>query len=381
MSKRNNLSIDKPFLIAVLVLTLGGFLMFLSAALGLVVNNGAPFAAVVTNQFIALTLGLILMFSLSFFHYPVWRRLSLAIFLLAVLFTLLLFVPGLSLEHGGGARWLAIGSFSFQPAEMLKFAFVIYCAAWLSGVQKRINKWAYGLVPLIILFIISGILLLLQPDTNSFILIVSTGVAMFFVGGARIRDVGILLSFGSISFLGLLYSRPYLYQRITTLFNPDLDSLGSNYHINQALIAVGSGQWWGRGYGQSIQKFLFLPESIGDSIFAVIGEEFGFLGVVLLISMFMFLLYRGLKMATRIPDIFGRLLIVGFLIMIITQFFTNTAGMIKIFPLSGTPLPFISHGGSALLFVLMAMGIILNISRYQKTPKKLSKIKHKTICE
>ena len=153
--------------------------------------------------------------------------------------------------------------------------------------------------------------------------------------------------------------------RITTFMHPDEDSLGSGYQINQSLIAIGSGGWFGRGYGQSIQKFEYLPEPIGDSIFAVYAEEFGFVGSLLLVLILAFFTFRGFKIATQSSDLFGMLLVVGFMTLIVTQAFLNIAAMAGIAPLSGLPLPFISHGGTALLTTLAALGIVLNVSKYQ----------------
>ncbi len=159
--------------------------------------------------------------------------------------------------------------------------------------------------------------------------------------------------------------RPYIMERIKTFMDPGSDPQGSGYQINQSLIAIGSGGWVGRGYGQSIQKFEYLPEPIGDSIFAVYAEEFGFIGSFLLILILAFFTFRGFKIATQSSDLFGMLLVVGFMTLIVAQAFLNIAAMAGIAPLSGLPLPFISHGGTALMATLAIMGIVLNVSKYQ----------------
>ena len=362
---------DKPFLALVLVLSFSGFAIFISAAMGLVARGGANVSSVIINQSGALVLGLVLMLIIALLlPYWYWKKAAAALFLVAIVLCLLLFVPGLGMEHSGAVRWLSLGPVTLQPAEFLKAAFIIYCAAWLAGVQKKIHLRAYGLIPLILLFAVTGGLLLLQPDTNSFVFIVLAGVAMFFVAGAKLRDVATLLISGILGFIALVQARPYVLDRIVTLFQQDIDLTGSSYQIQQSLIAVGSGEIFGRGYGQGIQKFTHLPEAIGDSIFPVAAEEFGFIGSLTLITLFILLLFRGLQIAAGSSEVFPRLLVVGIVIMIIVQAFTNIAGMIEVFPLSGTPLPYISHGGTALVTVLVMSGMVLNISRYSRLGEK-----------
>ncbi len=358
--------IDRPLLIIVTFLIVVGFFVFTSAALGLMNKTGASFFNTVTSQSIALLIGLFLMLLFSFVHYSHWKKIALYIFLLGLVSSLLVFVPGIGFGHGGAIRWIDLGFTTIQPAEILKFGFVLYCASWLTNVQGKTDKFMYGLLPLLILVSLAGIILLLQKDTDSFIIITGVGVAMFIAAGARWRDVFILGSFGVLVLGGLIALRPYIYDRILTFINPSLDILGSSFQIKQSLISIGSGEMWGRGFGQSIQKFTFLPEPIGDSIFSVAAEEFGFVGSVVIIFLFVALLFRGLLIASRSSDFFARLVTVGVVILIVGQSFRNIGGMIGVLPLSGTTLLFFSQGGSALLMVLALTGIIFNISRYQK---------------
>ena len=209
--------------------------------------------------------------------------------------------------------------------------------------------------------------LLAQPDTGTLLVMLAAGFGMFFAGGARWRDIAILVGASISGAVLLVLSRPYIMDRILAFIDPNKDPLGASYQIQQSLIAVGSGELFGRGFGQSIQKFSFLPEPFGDSIFAVTAEEFGFIGSSLLIMLFLFLAIRGLKIAVRAPDHFSGLVVVGIVILIVFQSFINMASMLGIFPLTGLPLLFISHGGSALFFALLGIGIILGISRYGKT--------------
>ena len=360
--------IDRPLLITICILLIVGFFIFCSASLGLLARNGATFSSVAFNQiFFGLFIGGISCFVVSQVPFKFWKRYSLHFLILSLILTAAVFIPGLGFSHGGARRWLHLGPYSFQPAEFLKLAFVIYMAAWLSTLKQDIKEYKYGLIPLMFLFGIVGIVMLLQPDTDTYGVMIFSALAMYVVAGSRWRDIGILFLIGIIALGSLIMVRPYLKERVMTFINPGDNPLGSGYQIQQSLIAIGSGQITGRGFGQSIQKFNFLPEPIGDSIFAVAAEEFGFLGSITLIFLFVYLTLRGFKIASLVPDSFGALLVVGLMVLIISQAFINIASMLSIIPLSGLPLLFVSHGGTALFFTLTAVGILFNISKYQKT--------------
>lgn len=358
--------IDKPFLISVIILALGGFFIFTSASLGLLAREGVSFVSVASNQLTALILGLILMFVISRFDYKKFRKWAFYIFVATVILNILVFIPGLSVTHGGATRWIDLKFITIQPSEFLKIAFIIYFAAWLSSVKEKVTSAKYGLFPFITIMALLGAILLKQSDTNTFMVIFTAGLAMIIVAGARFRDILIMVLIAGIAIAGVAYFRPYARQRIMTFLNPGADPLGAGYQIQQSLIAVGSGKVFGRGFGQSIQKFNYLPEPIGDSIFAVASEEFGFIGAISLIALFIFFSFRGLKIATRISDSFGRLVIIGIVILITIESFMNIASMLGVIPLTGKPLLFVSHGGTALLITLAEVGIIFNISRFQR---------------
>ena len=208
--------------------------------------------------------------------------------------------------------------------------------------------------------------MLLQPDTDTFLIMAIAATAMFITAGGRWRDV-LLMGVAAILLIAILaFTRPYIKDRLMAFIDPSIDPLGSSYQVQQSLIAVGSGGLSGRGFGQSIQKFEYLPEPIGDSIFAVYAEEFGFVGASLLILLLSFFTFRGYRIATHAKDQFGMLLVVGIMTLVVVQAFLNIASMLALFPMSGLPLPFISHGGTALLATLAAVGIVLNVSKYQK---------------
>ena len=359
--------VDKPFLVTSLILIVFGFLIFSSAALGLLARGSANYSSVAFSQTVlGLFLGsLAFLFALRF-DYKIWKRSAFYLLLVAMILNTLLFVPGLGVTHGGALRWLALGPLSFQPAEFLKLAVIIYFAAWSAGVKNKIQDFKFGFLPLIILIGLSGVLLLLQPDTDNFVMIVIALVAIFVSAGGRWKHLLIIILAGLIGFAILVSMKPYLKQRVMTYVNPQADSQGAGYQIQQSLIAIGSGGLTGRGFGQSVQKFSFLPEPVGDSIFAVAAEEFGFFGAVFLVMLFVIFAARGLKIASKVPDVFARLAVVGIVIMITIQAFVNIGAMLGVVPLSGITLPFVSHGGTSLFFTLLETGIVLSISRTQK---------------
>jgi len=362
-----NARVDRFFLLSVVLLVVAGYFIFSSASLGLLAQEGPRFSNVAFSQtFYGLFLGTIFCIITSRIHYRFWRKFSLFIFIGAIAATLLVFVPKVGLEFGGAHRWIGIASFTFQPSELLKIGYIIYLAAWISGLKKSASFLKSGIIPFVVLTGITGVILLAQPDTDTFFVICVSGLAMLIASGCSWKHIFLIILISIIGFGVIIYERPYLRSRIETFLNPTQDSLGSSYQIQQSLIAVGSGQLLGRGFGQSIQKFNFLPEPIGDSIFAVMAEEFGFVGGVVLIFMYLFFGFRGLKIVARAPDSFGGLLVLGIVILILAQSFVNMAAMLGVLPLSGIPLLFVSHGGSAMLITLAEVGIILNVSRYQK---------------
>jgi cell division protein FtsW len=358
--------VDRSLLILTILLVISGFLILSSASLGLLARDGARFSGVAMNQFLfGIIGGLGALFITTSIHYRFWRQYAFYFFLLSALLTLAVFT-NLGFEHGGARRWLDFGFFTIQPAELLKIGFIIYIATWVSGMKHSIDNFMSGTLPFIgFLSVVAG-LLLFQPDTDTFLIIGTAALAIFIVGGGRVRDVFLMIISGIVLVAILALMRPYVKERILTFIDPGRDPLGAGYQINQSLIAIGSGDVFGRGYGQSIQKFEYLPEPISDSIFAVFAEEFGFLGSSILVVLFGFFILRGFRIATRAPDLFGMLLVVGITTLIAMQTFLNIAAMLGLAPLSGLPLPFISHGGTALLVTLASVGIILNVSKYQK---------------
>ncbi|TSC58627.1 MAG: Stage V sporulation protein E Required for spore cortex synthesi [Parcubacteria group bacterium Greene0416_79] len=362
-----NKQIDRIFLGIVIALVGVGFAIFVSASVGLLARTGASFGTLAGRQILAICIGALAAYALSRFHYQGLRKYALPFLILSIGVTLLVFVPGIGISHGGANRWISLFGFSFQPAELLKIAMVIYYAAFLSTLREETRSALWGLLPLLLLLALSGALLLTQPDTDAFLVLGTALVSMFLLRGGRLLHIGAacLLCAGALASLILI--RPYLLERVLTFFNPAGDPQGGGYQIQQSLIAIGSGGWFGRGFGQSVQKFSYLPEPVGDSIFAVAAEEFGFIGAALLVLLFLLFVLRGLRIASSAKDSFGGLLAGGIVILISASAFVNMASMLGLIPLSGLPLSFVSHGGSALLFSLAEVGIVLNVSRYQRT--------------
>ncbi|MHB1330781.1 MAG: putative lipid II flippase FtsW [Minisyncoccota bacterium] len=356
--------VDRPFLISVVSLMAAGFLIFYSASLGLLAKSSTQYSSVTFSQAVlGLCLGSLAMYLTSRMDYKAWKKSAFYLLVIAVILNILVLIPQIGFEHNGARRWLDIGSLSFQPSEVLKLAFVVYFSAWAAGAKDKIKNLKEGLGPLIALLGICGALLLMQPDTDTFLMIIFSGLAIFLAAGGRWKHILILVLIGAMGITFLAMTRPYIAERLKTYLNPAENALGSGYQIQQSLIAIGSGGLFGRGFGQSVQKFEFLPEPIGDSIFAVQAEEFGFVGASALIFLFVFFALRGLKIASGTTETFGRLLVVGLVIMVTAQAFVNIGAMLGILPLSGITLPFVSHGGTSLFMTLLEAGIVLSVSR------------------
>ena len=366
-------SIDKPFFSLTLILVFVGFFIFVSASLGLLARGEGLFSAIALNQTISLVLGLIACFNTSRIRFTLWNKYAFYIFLVSLFATLLVFMPFIGFEHAGARRWLILGPLSFQPAELLKFGFVMYLCAWFAGMKQRIGTFKYGVMPLMILLGTCGIVLALQPDFGTFIIIGVAGFSIFIAAGARWTHIVALALAGIVGLSALGFFVPYIQDRVLTFVDPSRDPLGAGYQIQQSLIAIGSGQFFGRGFGQSIQKFNFLPEPVGDSIFAVFAEEWGFLGSFLLFVLLVAFLSRGYRIANQAPTSFTRLVVVGIITMIVGQSFINIGSMLGMFPLTGDPLVFVSQGGSALIVALAEIGVILNISKFKSEPVIIEK--------
>lgn len=304
-------------------------------------------------------------FSRIDYHY--WKKYAFPIMAGSLILLFAVFIPGLGEARLGAKRWIDVGGFSFQPAEMVKLTFLIYLSAWLEKKGKDLHDVAYGLVSFLVML---GILVLLiavaQRDLGTTLVITAIAMVIYFTAGAPLKHIAAIGLGGFVAVIGLIALEPYRLNRIKVLFNPSLDPQGIGYHVNQALIAVGSGGFFGLGLMHSRQKYNYLPEVATDSIFAIIAEELGFLFSVGLVLLFLAFVLQAFKVARRAPDQFGKLLAVGIATWIGFQAFVNIGAMLSLLPLTGIPLPFISHGSSSLITLLAATGLLVNISRQAK---------------
>ncbi len=356
---------DKILLSLTLILAIVGFVFFVSASLGIFASNATKFYGMLVNQSIFLAAGITGLFvTARFFPYLILRRYALFIFLFGILLCLLVFIPGLGFAHGGARRWIDLGITTFQTGEFLKIATIIYCAGWFSIFRDKIQEFRYGLLPLCVILSLSGVALLLQPDTDTYAVLAVASVAIYLAAGAPWKNLIVIALLGATLLAGLIATRPYLWSRLMTFTQGShVDVYGSGYQAYQAMLTVGSGGVLGQGIGQSVQKFGFLPEPAGDSIFAVIAEETGIIGSSIILLLYLLIFLRILYIARRAENTFGGLLAIGIGILILVQAFLNIGSMIGIIPLSGLPLPLVSHGGTALFFTLVEIGIVLSISK------------------
>lgn len=308
--------------------------------------------------------GLALFFILSRINYKIWRKLALPILIIAVGLLVLVFAPATGFGLKGAQRWLNFRFFTFQPSEFLKLAFIIYLAAWFSRREGRISDGPNSIVPFALVLAFIGLLLLLQPDMGTLALVTIIAISMYFFAGAKLSHFLVMILILGVLLGALSVIAPYRFDRINAFFHPARDKQGTAYHINQALLGIGSGGLFGLGYGQSRQKFNYLPEPVGDSIFAVLVEELGFVGGIFLVALFLFFSLVMVGIAKNSSSQFGKLLILGITIWISGQAFINISAISGLIPLTGIPLPFISFGSSSLLSILSGLGIAVNISRY-----------------
>lgn len=357
---------DKLFASIVLILVVGGIALFASASLGLLARvDSSPWKIVVSQIGLGLIPGLILLAVIRFMPPKRLAALVTPFYAFTVFMTLLVFVPHVGLTLNGARRWINLGFTTIQPGEFLKLSVVLMLAGYLAHAKQRIKDIRSGLIPFAIIVGIPCALLVMQPNTSTVLIIGASCVTIYFLAGAPWRDLIIMAVGAALALTVLVLMRPYLMNRVTTFINPHDNAQTSGYHIQQSLIAIGSGRLTGRGFGQSVQKFNYLPEAESDSVFAVYGEEFGFIGTVLLVILFVAFALRGLIIAGEASTLFGSLAVTGLTLLITFSAFMNIGALLGVMPLTGLPLPFISHGGTALMAALMAVGIILNVAAHR----------------
>lgn len=356
-------SIDFGLLIAVLILVGFGVLMVYDASVVEAFLSFSDKFHFVRLQFRWAVLSILVLGVFSFIPYRIWHKISLPLFIISLILLVVVLIPGIGTKVGGARRWLTLGGLTLQPAEIVKLTFIIYLSSWLS---KRQSFWPFVFLSAILLGLV-----ILEPDLGTAVVTVGTGFLVYFLSGAPLLALSGISLGGIIVGALLILSSTYRRSRLLTFLNPASDPLGASYHIRQILIALGSGGLFGQGLGQSRQKYAYLPEATTDSIFAIIGEEMGFLGGALITFCFLVVIYRGFQIARRAPDRFSQLLAAGLISSLALQICINLASMVALVPLTGVPLPFISYGGSSLVTNLAGIGIILNISRFSHRSSKL----------
>jgi cell division protein FtsW len=318
------------------------------------------------RQMLFAGVGIIAMFFIMNLDYWTWRTWAKVIVIICFVMLILVLIPGIGNVRNGSRSWIGVGAFSIQPSEFMKIAMIAFLAKFLSENQKAITTFKHGLVPSLGLVFVAFGLIMLQPDLGTGTVMVGTSVVMIFIAGARISHFVGLGLLGVAGFVGLIISAPYRMKRITSVLDPWQDPLGSGFQMIQSLYAIGPGGLFGLGLGQSRQKFFYLPEPQTDFIFAILAEELGFIGGSFILLLFSLLLWRGIRIALGAPDLFGTFLATGIIAMIAIQVMINIGVVTGLMPVTGITLPFLSYGGSSLTLMLMAVGVLLNISRYSR---------------
>lgn len=357
---------DYPFLVMIGVILVFGLIMLSSASTVVGFQKFADPNYFLKHQALfGVAIGLVAFFVTSKLNYNVWRKYAVPLAAITVVLLVLVLIPGIGVSVLGAQRWIGIGGLTFQPSELAKLSFILFLAAWL---EKRTDRdlAAAGLMPFIALLGIIGILIMLQPDLGTMTVIGAVAIMVYFTADAPLKHFGWILA-GSAGLLALLIKiAPYRAARLSVFLNPELDPLGVGYHINQALLALGSGGLFGLGLGHSRQKYNYLPEVAGDSIFAIIGEELGFILAAAVILLFAAVILRGLKIARKAPDKFAKYVVVGVMSWMGFQAFVNIGAMLSLVPLTGITLPLVSYGSSSVITILAGLGIVVNISKHTK---------------
>lgn len=355
---------DYGFFMLMAVLIVFGLLMILSAgqvqSFKLKGNGHFYFM----QQLFAVGVGLVGFIIAQKVHYAAWKRLAVPLMILAVVLLTAVFIPGIGFNYGGASRWINLQFTLLQSSEVAKFALVIYLAAWFSRLGKDVRDFRQSFLPFVAILGLIGLLVMSQPDTGTMSVIVIIAVSMYFVAGASMRHIALAAGGAGAALAFLIAIAPYRINRLLTFLDPSKDTLGTGYHVQQALVAIGSGGLFGLGFNNSLQKHFFLPEPMNDSIYAIIAEELGFFVAAAVIAVFAYFAVRGLRIARHAPDMFSRLIVTGVVTWVAWQALLNIAAMLSIVPLTGVPLPFISLGGSALVVLMVAMGIVMNISKH-----------------
>jgi cell division protein FtsW len=364
------LKFDKPYLITTCILMVLGLIILYSASPYMAearYNNPYMF---IFGQLKNILIGLI---AAAFIYFFIdYRELKKFSFFFIFVFILLLIFTKIYGDLNSGyrsSRWLPLGFFNMQTSEFAKLALIIYIASFYDRHEDKLEDFQSGFLPPMLIMFITIFLIFIEPDFSTGAVIGLIAAVTMFIGGAKLRHLSIFgILFIIVSVIVIIRS-PYKIERLTSMFNPAKDLSGSGYQLHQSLISLGNGGIFGQGLGNGVQKELFLPDCHTDFIFSVVGEEMGFVFSTLILGGYLYLFWRGIKIAMRAPDKFGKLLAISLNVSIFTYVLINVGVVCGILPVTGLPLPFMSYGGSAMLYNLMAIGLVLNISKYSEQQK------------
>ncbi|WP_334071901.1 MULTISPECIES: stage V sporulation protein E [Paenibacillus] len=363
---KNRTAPDFWLMASIIGLLVIGIVMVYSAGSVLGFHDyGDPFYFVKRQLFFAV-LGLVAMFFTMNLDYRIMKKYAKVALLACFVLLVAVLIPGIGVVRGGARSWLGISSFGIQPSEFMKLGMILFLSVWLSKEDYRITHFTRGLLPPLGLIGLAFGLIMLQPDLGTGTVMMGASMLIVFTAGARIKHLAGLAAVGVLGFIGLILAAPYRLQRITAFLDPWSDPLGAGYQIIQSLYAIGPGGLAGLGLGMSRQKYSYVPEPQTDFIFSILTEELGFIGGMIVLLLFMILVWRGMRVAMTVDDMFGSLLAVGIVGMVGVQVVINIGVVIGLMPVTGITLPLISYGGSSLTLMLTALGILLNLSRYAR---------------
>ncbi|NLL44860.1 MAG: stage V sporulation protein E [Mollicutes bacterium] len=358
-------TVDILLLITIIIISLFGLVMILSSSMIWAEYKFNDPYRYFKFQGLFLIMGLILMMIVSKIDYHLYYEKANLILFTCLILLVLVLIPGIGTVRNGSRSWFGIGSFGIQPSEFTKLGLIIFTSKYLTKNNKIIKNFKKGILPILLLTLFIFGLIMLQPDFGTGTVIVMTIVGLLFVGRVDYRFFFRIGLIGIIGVVGLIISAPYRMERILSFLNPWKDPLGSGFQIIQSLYAIGPGGLLGFGFGNSRQKHFYLPEPQTDFIFSIISEEFGFLGVIIVSTLFLTIIIKGFKIARHCQDLFGKYLAFGITFGLAFQSILNLMVVVGLVPVTGITLPFLSYGGSSLMITLIGMGIVLNISRYQ----------------
>ena len=361
-----NRKVELLLLIGVIVISIFGLIMIYSASYVWAQYKFNDPYKFVKNQGIFFLVGVVLMLIISKINYRKYYEKANILLIGCIILLILVLIPGIGTVRNGSRSWFGIGSFGIQPSEFTKLALIIFTSKYLVTNENKMKNIKKGVLPILGLTLLIFGIIMLQPDFGTGTIIVMSIIGLLFVGGVDFKFFLKIASVGIIGVAALIAVAPYRLSRILSFLNPWQDPLGSGFQIIQSLYAIGPGGLFGYGFRNSRQKHFYLPEPQTDFIFSIISEEFGFLGIIIVSALFLIIILTGFKIARNSKDLFGKYLAFGITFQIAFQTVLNLMVVVGLIPVTGVTLPFLSYGGSSLLITLCSIGILLNISRYEK---------------